>query len=49
MTAAHEISAEREPINIAEKRQQYFDVSIDLISPFLERIILYILYIYFIY
>jgi len=22
MTAAHEVSAEREPINIAEKRQQ---------------------------
>jgi len=26
MTAAHEVSAEREPINIAEKRQQYFDI-----------------------
>jgi len=39
MTAAHEVSAEREPINIAEKRQQYFDIcDIDLTSPFLERI-----------
>jgi len=26
MTAAHEVRAEREPINIAEKRQQYFDI-----------------------
>jgi len=26
MTAANEVSAEREPINIAEKRQQYFDI-----------------------
>jgi len=26
MTAAHEVSAEKEPINIAEKRQQYFDI-----------------------
>jgi len=26
MTAAHEVSTEREPINIAEKRQQYFDI-----------------------
>jgi len=26
MTAAHEVSAEREPINIAEKLQQYFDI-----------------------
>jgi len=26
MTAAHEVSAAREPIGIAEKRQQYFDI-----------------------
>jgi len=26
MTAANEVSAERKSINIAEKRQQYFDV-----------------------
>jgi len=39
MTAAHEVSTEKEPINIAEKRQQYFDIyaSIDLTSPFLKR------------
>jgi len=38
MTAAHEVSAKREPINIAEKWQQYFDIaSIDLTSSFLER------------
>jgi len=26
MTAAHEVSTEREPINIVEKRQQYFNI-----------------------
>jgi len=26
MTAVHEVSAEREPVNIAKKRQQYFDI-----------------------
>jgi len=26
MTAAHEVSAAREPIGIAEKRQQHFDI-----------------------
>jgi len=26
MTAAHKVSAERESIGIAEKRQQYFDI-----------------------
>jgi len=26
MTATHEVNTEREPINIAEKWQQYFDI-----------------------
>jgi len=26
MTAAHKVSTAREPIDIAEKRQQYFDI-----------------------
>jgi len=26
MTATHEVSATKEPIGIAEKRQQYFDI-----------------------
>jgi len=34
MTAAHEVSAAREPIGIAEKRQQYFDIC--NFMPFLE-------------
>jgi len=39
MTAAHEVSAERKPINIAKKRNNTsIYANIDLRSSFLERI-----------
>jgi len=39
MTAAHEVSAEREPINIAENcNNTLIFASINLTSPFLEKI-----------
>jgi len=38
MTVAHEASPVREPIGIAEKRQQYFDICDNRFNmPFLER------------